>query len=76
MHSFNATLFNVNMDDKQFFKNIFLLPSELAQDESDVVVNVCVSQPCLNGAACINDDGGYLCLCEAGFTGEQCETGW
>jgi len=37
-------------------------------------VNVCSEkQPCKNGGKCENKDEGYICRCEAGFTGTNCE---
>ncbi|CAF4954450.1 unnamed protein product, partial [Rotaria sp. Silwood1] len=36
--------------------------------------NVCVNNPCLNGATCQNvPGGGFRCSCRAGFTGNYCE---
>uniref|UniRef100_A0A3Q2ZLK4 FAT atypical cadherin 3b n=1 Tax=Kryptolebias marmoratus TaxID=37003 RepID=A0A3Q2ZLK4_KRYMA len=35
----------------------------------------CISQPCLNGAACSSlPSGGFMCSCSSGFTGGRCET--
>ena len=38
-------------------------------------VDFCSShRPCQHGAKCLNDgDGGYSCVCLAGFTGTNCE---
>ncbi|KAL9961396.1 hypothetical protein ACROYT_G030323 [Oculina patagonica] len=38
--------------------------------------NPCSSDPCLNNATCLNGftDKRYICLCQAGYTGEHCET--
>ena len=38
-------------------------------------VNECNSNPCHNGAACVNWYNAYLCLCSAGYKGKQCQTG-
>ncbi|XP_041372182.1 cubilin-like [Gigantopelta aegis] len=34
----------------------------------------CLSNPCQNGAACINAGSSYRCQCMAGYTGTNCET--
>jgi hypothetical protein len=38
-------------------------------------IDECASNPCLNGAACVDDVNGYTCACVAGYTGDHCETG-
>lgn len=38
-------------------------------------MNECQSDPCLNGATCIDGVGSYTCDCVAGYTGIHCETG-
>lgn len=38
-----------------------------------VDTNECDSSPCLNNGKCINTEGGYLCECTAGWTGNRCE---
>lgn len=41
-----------------------------------VDVNECsTSNPCKNGATCVNNVGGYQCLCVPGYTGIHCDTG-
>ena len=39
--------------------------------------NPCFSNPCLHDSICLNGytDKQYLCKCQAGYTGEQCEKG-
>ena len=39
--------------------------------------NPCFSNPCLHDSICRNGytDKQYLCECQAGYTGEQCENG-
>ncbi len=38
-------------------------------------VNECVSAPCQHNGTCQDQINGYSCLCMAGYTGTQCETG-
>ena len=35
----------------------------------EVVVNECLSGPCLNGGSCMDGPGKFMCYCEPGFTG-------
>ena len=35
----------------------------------------CVSNPCQNGAHCVDSLDSYRCVCVAGYKGSQCETG-
>lgn len=44
----------------------FCLPSDI--DE-------CASNPCQNGAACVDQIDGYNCTCLAGYIGTNCQTG-
>ena len=44
------------------------------------MIGGCFSNPCNNGAcydlqASVLPNGGYYCVCPAGFTGSQCEAG-
>ncbi|XP_041355698.1 notch homolog 2 N-terminal-like protein C [Gigantopelta aegis] len=41
----------------------------------DMTEYICyIHKPCLNGGKCHNTrDGGYVCTCAAGFTGESCQ---
>ena len=34
--------------------------------------NECSSQPCSNGATCIDGLSGFICICRAGFDGPRC----
>ena len=38
-------------------------------------INECAGSPCKNGATCQNIPGSYLCRCNAGFTGRNCNSG-
>ena len=44
--------------------NVFLFYSDI--DE-------CASNPCDNGAVCVDGINGYTCVCSAGFEGVQCK---
>ncbi|XP_073248453.1 coagulation factor IX-like [Porites lutea] len=37
-------------------------------------INECLSQPCLNGATCIDQVNNYSCSCQAGYQGRNCQT--
>ena len=34
-----------------------------------------MSNPCQNGATCVNNLGGYQCLCVPGYQGKHCDQG-
>lgn len=40
-----------------------------------IEINECASEPCQNGATCMDDINGYLCRCKEGYAGDQCELG-
>ncbi|XP_037874856.1 protocadherin-like wing polarity protein stan [Bombyx mori] len=40
----------------------------------DTEVDLCFSSPCVNNGTCVRREGGYTCVCAAGFTGVNCET--
>ncbi|XP_055533079.1 protocadherin-like wing polarity protein stan isoform X2 [Wyeomyia smithii] len=40
----------------------------------DTEVDLCYSDPCLNGGSCIRREGGYTCICGEQYTGVDCET--
>lgn len=33
----------------------------------------CASQPCMNQGNCISENGGFRCVCPAGYSGNRCE---
>ncbi|XP_052804584.1 adhesion G protein-coupled receptor L4-like [Mya arenaria] len=39
-----------------------------------IVDSACVSSPCLNGAVCVDQTGGYTCVCSSGYSGDNCQT--
>ena len=38
-------------------------------------IDECAGSPCKNGAKCSNIPGSYLCICKAGFTRKNCDSG-
>ncbi|XP_030388378.1 protocadherin-like wing polarity protein stan [Scaptodrosophila lebanonensis] len=40
----------------------------------DTEVDLCYSDPCLNGGTCMRREGGYTCVCSPSHTGANCET--
>eukprot|EP00057_Strongylocentrotus_purpuratus_P029787 XP_011684261.1 PREDICTED: fibropellin-1-like [Strongylocentrotus purpuratus] len=37
-------------------------------------INECLSNPCKNGGTCTDETNMYTCTCEAGYTGDECQT--
>ena len=37
-------------------------------------INECSSNPCLNGGSCTDQVNGYVCSCQPGYAGANCET--
>ncbi len=37
--------------------------------------NECASRPCQNSGTCTDSVNGYTCDCQAGYEGDNCETG-
>lgn len=53
-----------------FFLNFILFTGPNCEENLDE----CLSNPCQNGATCHDKDNGYVCTCQAGYTGLHCET--
>ncbi|KAI0239923.1 Mucin-like protein [Lamellibrachia satsuma] len=43
-------------------------------DRCETDINECASNPCTNGASCVDAVNSYSCSCRAGYTGDGCET--
>ena len=41
-----------------------------------VDIDDCANSPCQNVGTCTDNVNGHTCTCVAGYTGENCETGW
>ena len=52
-----------------------LYQSSLIQAFVFCIVTHCHSNPCKNGGKCLSDLNSYSCLCDAGYTGTNCEKG-
>lgn len=37
-------------------------------------VNECIKTPCKNGGRCINTQGSFMCKCQHGYSGHNCQT--
>uniref|UniRef100_A0A4W5RPL4 Cadherin EGF LAG seven-pass G-type receptor 3 n=1 Tax=Hucho hucho TaxID=62062 RepID=A0A4W5RPL4_9TELE len=48
-------------------------PAGFTGDYCETEINLCYSNPCLNGGVCARREGGYTCICREDYTGEQCE---
>jgi hypothetical protein len=40
----------------------------------EIDINECASQPCFNGATCVDAVNGFMCNCVLGFNGTVCQT--
>ena len=38
-------------------------------------INECQLSPCKNGGTCLNQQAGYSCECQDGYSGDHCEEG-
>uniref|UniRef100_A0A8C4JZJ6 Cadherin EGF LAG seven-pass G-type receptor 3 n=1 Tax=Dromaius novaehollandiae TaxID=8790 RepID=A0A8C4JZJ6_DRONO len=48
-------------------------PQGFTGDYCETEINLCYSNPCLNGGVCTRKEGGYTCVCHQPFSGENCE---
>uniref|UniRef100_A0A8C9ML59 Cadherin EGF LAG seven-pass G-type receptor 3 n=1 Tax=Serinus canaria TaxID=9135 RepID=A0A8C9ML59_SERCA len=48
-------------------------PQGFTGDYCETEINLCYSNPCLNGGVCTRREGGYTCICRQHFSGENCE---
>lgn len=46
-------------------------PVGFTGDYCETEINLCYSNPCLNGGGCVRREGGYTCICREDYTGEQ-----
>ncbi|XP_018429359.1 PREDICTED: cadherin EGF LAG seven-pass G-type receptor 3-like [Nanorana parkeri] len=44
-------------------------PQGFTGDYCETEINLCYSNPCLNGGMCVRREGGYTCICKERFTG-------
>ena len=66
-----------------FFYRSSLICVCLSIKNNDLIYNTiyvldileCASNPCKNGAACVDGTNFYTCTCEDGYTGVHCDTG-
>ncbi len=59
-----------NLLEDFFFFAFLSFSGTFCEIESDE----CHSNPCLNGATCVDEFNSYFCLCKPGFSGVHCET--
>lgn len=50
-------------------------PQGFTGDYCETEINLCYSNPCLNGGICTRKEGGYTCVCRQHFSGE-CPGPW
>ncbi|KAM4738217.1 cadherin EGF LAG seven-pass G-type receptor 3 isoform 1-T1 [Anableps anableps] len=51
-------------------------PVGFTGDYCETEINLCYSNPCLNGGVCARREGGYTCICRENYTGDRCEFDW
>lgn len=47
----------------------FLITGSRDHYMCDTEVDLCYSYPCMNNGTCVRREGGYTCVCSAGYTG-------
>lgn len=62
-------LFIINDDDDDDGKKLGMREHYVCDTE----VNLCYSNPCLNGGRCLRKEGGYTCQCQPGYAGDDCQ---
>ncbi|RVE70247.1 hypothetical protein OJAV_G00063040 [Oryzias javanicus] len=48
-------------------------PVGFTGDYCETEINLCYSNPCLNGGVCARREGGYTCICREDYSGDRCE---
>uniref|UniRef100_A0A3P8VAA9 Cadherin EGF LAG seven-pass G-type receptor 3 n=1 Tax=Cynoglossus semilaevis TaxID=244447 RepID=A0A3P8VAA9_CYNSE len=48
-------------------------PVGFTGDYCETEINLCYSNPCLNGGVCARREGGYTCICREDSPGDRCE---
>lgn len=51
-------------------------PVGFTGDYCETEINLCYSNPCLNGGVCARREGGYTCICREDYTGEGTSPAW
>uniref|UniRef100_U3K0S8 Uncharacterized protein n=1 Tax=Ficedula albicollis TaxID=59894 RepID=U3K0S8_FICAL len=51
-------------------------PQGFTGDYCETEINLCYSNPCLNGGICTRREGGYTCVCRQHFSGERWAGPW
>lgn len=46
-------------------------PAGFTGDYCEIEINLCYSNPCMNGGVCARREGGYTCICREDYTGES-----
>ena len=55
--------------------NFYSIPFVVNQFYCIHLVTRCNSNPCRNGGSCVPELTSYFCICDAGYTGTNCENG-